>query len=405
MRHFLLEQFSGLNSESLRSVNELIVLNLIRHRQGISRAEIARSTGLKESTISSISRTLLEEGLIYEAETMDSSGGRRPQNLRLKSDRCCCLGIDVGVRETSVAISNFTGEILSSAAFRTDPDPRKFLRELSRQLREMIRLGVPRGIPVEGCGVSVPGLLDRQAGRILYSANLEWRDVDIGSAVREVFDGDVLFEDNVRAAGLAEIWFGSFDNIDHRHLISLVVNEGIGAAIIIGGQLYRGSTFGAGQFGHVSLDPGGPACRCGNRGCWEVYASDLATLERYREAARNHDEALTMRAVVDLALSGEPVALRVIQKTSEYLAMGIALLVNSLNPEAIILDGEIGRAWKLIEERMWPVIRGRALASNVTSLVVRPTAIPGNASLMGALSLVISRRFVLGQNGRAAGAA
>ncbi|MCX6622479.1 MAG: ROK family protein, partial [Acidobacteria bacterium] len=258
MQHFLLEQFSGLNSESLRSVNELIVLNLIRHRQGISRADIARSTGLKESTISSISRTLLEEGLLYEAEIMDSSGGRRPQNLRINGNRCSCLAIDLGVRETTIAVSNFTGELLHTVSFPTDSDPDRYLRQLASELESVLGKHVPPGIPVEGCGISVPGLLDRASGRILYSANLEWRDVAIGDAVRRVFPGNVLFEDNVRSAGLAETWFGSFEEVDHRHLISLVVNEGIGAAIIIGGHLYRGSTFGAGQFGHVSLNPEGP---------------------------------------------------------------------------------------------------------------------------------------------------
>jgi predicted NBD/HSP70 family sugar kinase len=402
MQHFLMEQFSGLNSESLRSVNELIVLNLIRRRQGISRAGIARSTGLKESTISSIARTLLDEGLIYEAETVDSSGGRRPQNLRINSNRCACLGIDVGVQETTLAVSNFTGELLHTISFPTNPAPDRFLEQLNSQLDSLLRLHIPPELPVEGCGVSVPGLLDRATGRILYSANLEWRDVPVGDTVRRLVPGDVLTEDNVRATGLAEIWFGSFEDPGHRHLVSLVVNEGIGAAIIIGGQLYRGSSLGAGQVGHVSLHPEGPLCRCGNRGCWEAYASDRATLARYQ----GPDPApVTMRELVDRALAGEAASLQALDETAGYLGMGLALLVNSLNPEAIILDGEISRAWAQIEPRVLGELNARALAPNLAQLKVRPTAIAGNTSLMGALSLVISRRFVLARNGRASGAA
>ncbi|MCX6622480.1 MAG: ROK family protein, partial [Acidobacteria bacterium] len=136
-------------------------------------------------------------------------------------------------------------------------------------------------------------------------------------------------------------------------------------------------------------------------------ASDLATLDRYQRSLPKDGRivSLNMRELVDRALASDPLALQAVQKTAEYLGMGIALLANSLNPEAIILDGEIGRAWSLIEDRIWSVIRAKALASNVTELKVRPTTIPGNASLMGALSLVISRRFVLARNRKVTGAA
>jgi predicted NBD/HSP70 family sugar kinase len=213
--------------------------------------------------------------------------------------------------------------------------------------------------------------------------------------VRQVFDGEVVFEDNVRATGLAELWFGSPENMNCRHLISLVVDEGIGGAIIIAGQLYHGATLGAGQFGQMSLHAEGPACRCGNRGCWEVYASDGAAIGRYQEASlgQTTSRSITMRELVDRVLSGEQAAVQAIQKTAEYLGAGMAILANALNPEEIILEGEVARAWPVMEDAVWSSLRKKALAANIAFLKLRPTTIAGDASLQGAISLVISRRF------------
>jgi len=124
----------------------------------------------------------------------------------------------------------------------------------------------------------MPGLMDRSQGKIIYSSNFDWREVEVGAYLRRRFDHDLVFEDNLRCAGLAEIWFGSLTRSAPSHMINLLIDEGLGTAIIIGGHLYRGASLGAGQFGHVSIDPGGPRCHCGNLGCWESYASNTATV-------------------------------------------------------------------------------------------------------------------------------
>lgn len=394
-------EFGALDSESLRSVNESLVLNLIRERQPISRVELARLTHLKESTISSITRILIDEGLVFETDLGASSGGRRPRMLRINANRSMALGVDVGVRRTAIAISNFNGEILAKTTFPTGPEPRAFLSRLSDGISSMIHSHVPTSVRLEGIGLSLPGLLDRVAGTIVYSANLDWRDVAVGSTLRRRFTCDLVFEDNVRTSGLAHIWFGSLGELRLSHVLNLVVNEGIGAAIIIGGHLYPGATLGAGQFGHMSLDPRGPQCACGNRGCWELYASDTATLRRYAKYTGASRCLSNMAELIDRASQRDPAALRAIRSTGEYLGVGIALLVNTLNPEMIVIDGEISRCWEIIEPEMWAVIQAKALAPSVKVLRLRPSPIKESSSLVGAISLMVCRRFAVSRRGKA----
>lgn len=396
------QEFGALDNESLRSVNESIVLNLIREKQPISRVELAGLTNLKESTISSIAKSLLDEDLIYEADLGNSSGGRKPRMLRINGNRCVGIGIDVGIRETVIGLGNFNGEILYKKILRTHSDPHRFVPRLVEEIDATIRRTVPSGVKMEGLGISLPGLLDRSKGTIIYSANLDWREVELGAALRRTFDYEMMFEDNVNSAALAEIWFGSPGGLKEYHLVNLVVNEGLGAGLIIGGRLYRGSALGAGQFGHVSIDPNGPVCGCGNRGCWELYGSDTATIKRYLKAigSGGDSNSLTVAELGRRASKGDRLAVRVIRETGEYLGIGLAVLVNTLNPELIVLDGEIGQSWALIEPEVWRALRVRALGQNLKSLRIKPSSMNENPCLLGALSLVICRRFSVPRRSR-----
>lgn len=389
--------FGGLNSGSLRTVNEALVLNLIRERQPISRVALARTTGLKESTISSIVRELLEQNLIVETEFGDSGGGRRPLMLDLKRDRSRTVGVDLGCRRTIVGVSDFSGELVGQRSIPTTPDPAVFLRELGDAIERTIAEFVPRGMPIEGIGFGMPGLMDREQGRIIYSANLDWRNVEVGTYMRQRFDYDLLFEDNVRCAGLAEVWFGSLNDLKSGSAIVLVVNEGIGCALIVDGHLFRGATLGAGQAGHISIDREGPVCRCGNRGCWEVLACHEATLARYNGRAESKVESVT--ALIERMRGGDAAAAKALKRTARYLGDGIAVLANLLNPELLILEGELTEAWAEIEPEIRKVLEQRTLKENRDSLILRPSPIRKNTTLSGAISLALCRNFAVARVG------
>jgi predicted NBD/HSP70 family sugar kinase len=390
-------EFGGLNSGSLRTVNEALVLNLIRERQPISRVAIARTTGLKESTISSIVRELLEQNLIEETEFGDSGGGRRPLMLDLKRNRSRTIGVDLGCHRTIIGVSDFSGELVGQRSIPTTPEPAIFLKELADAIELTIADYVPEGMPIEGIGFGMPGLMDRDEGRIIYSANLDWHNVEVGAYMRQRFRYDLLFEDNVRCAGLAEVWFGSLNDLVTGTAIVLVVDEGIGCALIIDGHLYRGATLGAGQAGHVSIDRNGPVCRCGNQGCWETLACNDATLARYNKEAKTHLQSIS--ALIDRMHEGDDVAARAIKQTARYLGDGISVLANLLNPELLILDGDLTAAWSAIEPEIRAVLGQRALKENRESLILRPSPIRKNTTLLGAVSLALCRNFAVARVG------
>jgi predicted NBD/HSP70 family sugar kinase len=390
-------EFGGLNSGSLRTVNEALVLNLIRERQPVSRVAIARTTGLKESTISSIVRELLEQNLIEETEFGDSAGGRRPQMLDLKRNRSRTIGVDLGCQRTIIGVSDFSGELVGQRSIPTSADPAVFLGELAGAIERAIEDFVPAEMPIEGIGFGMPGLMDREEGRIIYSANLDWHDVEVGAYMRQRFSYDLLFEDNVRCAGLAEVWFGSLNDLKHGSAVVLVVDEGIGCALIIDGHLYRGATLGAGQAGHISIDRDGPECRCGNRGCWEVMASHEATLARYNQDAKTKADSLPQ--LIDRMRGGDSAAASALKQTARYLGDGIAVLANLLNPELMILEGPLTEAWAEIEPEIQTVLKQRTLKGNRESLILRPSPIRKNTTLSGAISLALCRNFAVARVG------
>jgi predicted NBD/HSP70 family sugar kinase len=275
----------------------------------------------------------------------------------------------------------------------TDPTPAVFLEQLASAIKRAVKEFVPAGMAIEGIGVGMPGLIDRAEGRIVYAANLDWHNVAVGAYMRQHFHYDLLFEDNVRCAGLAAVWFGSLNDLKHGSAIVLVVDEGIGCALIIDGHLYRGATLGAGQAGHISIDRDGSVCRCGNRGCWETMASNDATLARYNQATES--DLNSFAQLIERLQAGDPAAARVIRQTGRYLGDGIAVLANLLNPELLILDGPLTEAWTEIEPEIQAVLGRRTLKANRESLILRPSPIRQNTTLSGAISLALCRNFAV----------
>ncbi len=387
---------AALDNQDLRWANESVVLNLIRERQPISRADLARLTQLQESTICSIVKALIEEDLVCEAALGDSSGGRRPTMLRIRADRSMVIGVDLGYPETTIGVSRFNGELVYKRKFRIRQDPLHGQIQLADEIRRVLKSRVPPEVRVEGIGISVPGVIEPREGRIIYSSVLDWHDVALGDALRQRLDHELIFEESVRAAGIAEIWFGSLGTLKEYHVVNVLVKQGLGAALIVGGHLYRGANLGAGQFGHVSLDPNGPPCGCGNRGCWERYVCDSVTVERYllSVGGRQAGRPPTVAELAAKASEGDQAAAEALRETARYLGMGLAILVNGLNPEVILIDGEISQAWDLIEPALRQALEPRCLSTNLKSLQLRPSPLQ-NPCLMGAISLVLWRRFNL----------
>jgi predicted NBD/HSP70 family sugar kinase len=374
----------------LRDINQTIFLHLIRDRQPISRADIVKATGLQPGTVSAIVNRLIKQKLIYEGVEGPSSGGRPPKYLHVNAESAYVLAIDLGVKESIYAVSDFNGRILTQKSVITEGEPKAFLRSLAGEIRRLVKTQYPRA-RVEAVGVSVPGLVDRAAGTVIVSPNLGWRAVPVRALMEEKLELPVYVENDANAAAFAELWYGPLDEVSARTLLSVLVVEGLGTGLIINGELHVGTSIGLGGFGHMTMDPTGLTCSCGRRGCWETFASNRATLDRYNAAAKPKNPIRSVSELISLAGQGNAVALDTLQTTARYLGDGIASLVHGLSPEVVVIGGEITGAWSIIG----PIVEGRIKSNYIVppiSFKVRPSSVL-RPSLFGAIPIALQNCF------------
>jgi predicted NBD/HSP70 family sugar kinase len=407
MKKINLHKAGRATHQTLRDLNEILVLNQVRERQPISRIDIAEHTGLEGSTVSKIVTRLLENEFVYEDGVASASpqGGRKKRFLHLNPEKAFAIGVDLSPRRHTVAASDFSGRILRRTIVENTSDPQQSLETIARSVKKLLQADLPKD-RVNGIGVSLVGLVDTKEGRMFAADSLGWGDdVPVGSILRNALNLDlpIYFDNGSRLAALAEIWLGAHMSRQLQELVFLEISDGIGAGIMIQGQLYHGSMNGAGEFGHISLDQSGPPCSCGARGCLEVMASDWATVSRYRESCLAEGRQaevegdVTIEELIARATAGDRRAIESLRKTANYLGRGLIPIIYSINPGVIVLGGAITKAWDII----YPEI-GRVLASQVSRffsshVTITPSTLPStvvdNPSLAGAIALVLARAF------------
>lgn len=400
--------------QALRDMNEVLVLNIVRERQPVSRVDVAGLTGLEGSTVSKIAARLIENEFIYEEGLglASPNGGRKKRFLHLNPEKAYAIGVDLGIHQSTAALSDFSGRILSSVVISHDRDPRSVAQALAAGIKKMAQ-ACPHQDRIKGVGMSLIGLVDANEGRVLAAEELNWDDVPLGAMLRQALNLDLplYFENGARLAALAEIWFGKHLSQQSQSLVFLDIGEGVGAGIVIRGQLYHGILNGAGEFGHISMDPNGPPCSCSGRGCLEVFTRDQATVRRYFELknGRNPEQKegqkdaagggqateTSIDEIVSRCLKGEPEAMEALRRTAGYLGRGLIPVIYSINPEIIVLGGAITKAWDIL----YPEIR-RVLATQVTRfyashVAIIPSTLEEKPSLTGAIALVLARAFTV----------
>src|SRR6266496_6195483 len=281
MRKIDLTNFQVARSETARDINRRIVLNLIRGHQPISRADLARHSGLQRSTVSVIAEQLIEERWVTEGANGHTLRGRRPRFLHLNKERVGIIGVNIRPATTTVALADLDAHFVAQESLPTAKSPEQFIADLVPRLRSLIKIRPE--ITCEGIGVSLPGRVDLASQRLVFAPNLGWSDFDLKTPLEEATGLPVELENAANACALAEIWFGRHTE-GVSNLIAVTISEGIGTGLILNHQLLRGSTGTAGEFGHITIIENGLECPCGNRGCWEVYASNAAAVRYYSQS-------------------------------------------------------------------------------------------------------------------------
>ncbi len=384
-----------------REINRQIALNLIRAHQPISRADLARLMNVRRGVASLLVSELLAESLIFEGALGEAVGrGRRPTFLYIDSRQRCVVGVDIRASRTYILLTDLMGKQLGVvSSFQTSKDIDVLTTELARRIKQTLADFGEVGA-CEGVGVVVPGMVDPALGRVLHAPTLGWRDVNLRDPLTTALGIAVHIENSGKACALAQLWATRSDVVASGNSVFVSVSDGVGVGIVVNGEVMRGRHNTAGEFGHVPLSIDGPRCSCGATGCWEAYVSNLATLSRYfgrdlsdprpREA---ETVSFTVEDLIARARAGDAKALAAINSTARYLGLGLASIVNSVDPARIYIGGEITTAWSLIEPIVRSALRERTLTDFGGATEIHIVPAEEHPRLRGAVALVAAPAF------------
>lgn len=347
-------------TKDLRRANRARVLRRLYFDGAASRLDLARGASLSPATIGNVISELLADGIVLETGQLDSEGGRPAALVEVNPDHAAVIGVDVG--ETGAAIELFDLTLRKLAAVEK---PLSLRRESAEPLVALVAEGVDEvlrraGMSTEhvlGIGIGVPGVVVHDGDEYVHAPSLGWEEVPLLQLLREALPAPVLLDNGAKTMGRAEAWFGAGRGASN--VIVALIGTGVGAAVVVDGEVQRGATSSAGEWGHTTVVIDGRECRCGASGCLEAYVGASGILASYRlarrvRAATQIDEQRALERFLEKAERGEKAASEVLRETARYLGVGIANLVNLLNPDKIVLGGWAGLT---LGERLLPLVR------------------------------------------------
>lgn len=402
MRSINPKDFTKATRGTSREINRQIVLTLIRTHQPVSRADLARLMETNRANITLLVKELLDEELVREgAQGSLRVPGRKPTFLYINSDKGVAVGLDVRASRTFMMITDSIGKQIGEiVSFATKYEPAEFVASLGWQVRKALReVGVAPSC--DGIGVVFPGMVDRESGIVINAPKLGWKNVHLIEMLEKEFEGtEIHLENSGRACALSQIWSTRGDVNGQNDSVFVSVSDGVGVGVVINGELMRGKHNTAGEFGHVPLSIDGPQCSCGAHGCWEAYISNIATLSRYfgRDISRRQPESMetvdfTIEDLIKRARGGDSKALTALHSAARYLGLGLASVINAIDPSFIYIGGEITEAWDLIESQVREAVAERTLTRELGKTTIRVVPAIEYPRLRGAIALVTAPAF------------
>jgi len=371
------------SSENARDINRDIVLEIVRSKQPVSRADLARASGLQPSTISAIVEQLIHEKWVKEGAVAHRPRGRRPTLLSL-NDELVILTADVRPNQAIVALLDLNGRFLAREVVPLVSDPERSITKIAVCMKEMRAGHADRSC--EGIGISLPGRVDPESQRLILAPNLKWGSYDIKRSIEKKMQMQVELANAANACLLSELWSGKLDGI--RNAVLVTVSEGIGAAILANGQIVTSRSGLAGEFGHSPVDPKGPLCACGQHGCWEVFASSNAALRYYAEICPK-GPSVGIQDLLRMAEEGDAPATAAISRQAVCIGRGLRLITAALSPEVILIAGDITTSWP----RFGPMIQAELEAGMLAGPAPRLATTNDRelSRLRGAAAIVLQR--------------
>lgn len=364
----------------MRAINRFKILHTIRDHKLISRVDITKATGLSQATVTGITASLIEEGLLLEKRPGESEGGRPPILIALNPEAAYAVGVYLSISRIHVVIIDLEATILASYEMplkKQNYAPDAIADKIVQAVQECMWQASFSRNQISGIGIVLPGLVDSHTGLIRFFPNYQWEKLNLRDIVQKKMDHPTYIENSANALTLAEQWFGEGRGMDN--FIVITLEHGVGMGIIINGQLYRGYRGTAGEFGHTTVDPDGPLCRCGNKGCLEAIVGNNAIL-RAAEAAAQKDEwrpnkpdEIAIEEVISAARAGAPCLRNIFARAGRVLAIGLSNLIQLFNPAKIIISGSGVSAGDLLFDSMHQTI-ARYISSRIngdTEIVIK----------------------------------
>lgn len=378
------------NSTHMKSSNRRLILNIVR-KKPVSRAELARITGLTRAAITFIVDELINDGILIETGTAEADYGRKPVLLDLDPRSCYTVGVYISRDGCHIGIINIKGDVLEKhkVILETSFNADACLKVIIDNIKKII---ADTAFPYEkflGIGISSPGPVDINSGTILNPPNFNlWHNVNIVQELKKYFQLNICLENNSASLALAEKNYGR--GAEFSSFMLLVVDTGIGAGIIMNDNLYHGVGGFGSEVGHTSVDINGIQCSCGNKGCLEVYASIPAVLNNIQKHEQNKQ---TWNVVVDGALDGSVVCLEAVDTEACYLSAGIVNAMNVLELEAVILTGDINYKPEMLIDRIRQNVNSLAITRDIHKLQVLNSSIVENSEVISAAAIIIEKFF------------
>lgn len=348
------------NQQVVKKNNKALVLQLIMENEPISRADIAQISGLNKTTVSTLVTELLEEDLLFESGPGVSSGGRRPVILHFNKDAGYAIGIDIGVNYVLSVLTDLKGTILIEKSQTLSRTTYASIMDILQNMIQSLMDEMPKSrYGIIGIGVGVPGIVNNE-GAVLLAPNLGWSNIQLKEELEKLYSVPVIIENEANAGAVGEQNFGLGQN--HENILYISAGIGIGVGIIVNRQLYKGINGFSGEMGHMIIDMNGKRCNCGSRGCWEAYASEQALLEMSDPSIES------LEVLLELAKNGDEKAKHLFEEIGNYLGLGINNIINTFNPEQVIIGNRLALAKEWIEAPIRDTIEKHTLAFHQNDL-------------------------------------
>jgi len=350
----------SLSARSLqRAMHRSNILDLIRTTELISRTDLARATGLSQASITGITADFIREGLIEEKQSGAYEGGRRPTLLAIRPDGVHVIGINIAVHEIRLVIVNFRAELQASHTTMLENDyysPEEIVSIIAQAIQACIWDANFSKDQISGVGVGIPGPVDSGTGVIRFLPNYGWEDVPFREMLQEKINHPVFIDNSSNNLAIGEYWYGNGRGIDNFLVITL--ENGVGAGMMLNGQLVRGHLGIASEFGHICAVKGGPLCRCGRQGCIESFVGNNAIIRDARNIARKNKwsstdidpDSIGFTEIVEELEKGNTELDKIYNTAGSILGTGISNMIIMLNPEIVIITGKgVAAGAKLFE--------------------------------------------------------